>query len=159
MPHTTQFPPPASHKAAVPPGFRCTLRDGGLDVAWVRVTGELDIATAPILEQTLRRAEQRARRIVLDLRELAFMDSSGVHVILAASIRAEQAGSRLVLVRGHAQVDRVLHLTTTSGDLEIVDLDPVEPPVQALIQLAQRERAASARRLSSGGRGVGPDRA
>lgn len=143
MPQTTQAPrSPASHEAVVPPGFRCTLRDGGLDVAWVRVSGELDIATAPILEQTLRRAEQRALRIVLDLRELAFLDSSGVHVILDAALRATAARRRLVLVRGRAQVDRVLDLTAASDDLEIVDLDPVEPPVQALIQLAQRARAA-----------------
>lgn len=143
MPHTKQvLPSPAVHEAAAPPEFRCTLRDGGRDAAWVRVNGELDIATAPILDQTLRRAEQQARRIVLDLRELAFMDTSGRHVILAASLRAQQAGGRLVLVRGRAQVDHVLALTTTPGDLEIVDLNPVEPPVMALLQLAQREHAA-----------------
>jgi anti-sigma B factor antagonist len=143
MPHTDQFPrSPAGYEPSVPLAFRCTLRDGGLDVAWVRVTGELDIATAPILEQTLRRAEQRARRIVLDLRELAFMDTSGVHVIVDGALRATAADRRLVLVRGPAQVDRVLDLTTASDDLEIVDLDPVEPPVQALIQLAHGERAA-----------------
>ena len=131
MPHTKQAPrSPASHDAAVPPGFGCTLRDGGRDVAWVRVTGELDIATAPILEQTLRRAEQRARRIVLDLRELEFMDSSGVHVIVDGALRATAAGRRLVLVRGSAQVDRVFDLTTASDDLEIVDLNPVQPPVK-----------------------------
>ena len=95
-----------------------------------------------MLEQTLRRAEQRARRIVLDLRELAFIDTSGVHVIVDGARRATAARRRLVLVRGRAQVDRVLDLTTASGDLEIVDLDPVEPPVQAPIHLARRERAA-----------------
>ena len=35
------------------PSFDCTLRDGGLDAAWVRVTGELDLATAPILADAL----------------------------------------------------------------------------------------------------------
>jgi hypothetical protein len=55
------------------PGFFCTLRDGGLDTAWVHGAGELDLATAPLLEQTLRRAEIRPR-VVLDLRELAFVD-------------------------------------------------------------------------------------
>ena len=141
MPHTMQFPP-AGHQVAVAPEFRCTLRDGGRDVAWVRVTGELDIATAPILEQTLRAAEQHAARIVLDLRELAFMDSCGVHVILDAAARASADQGRLVLVRGPAQVDRVLELTTASNNLDIVDLDPIQPPVQALIQLAQQQRAA-----------------
>lgn len=128
--------------ASPPPEFRCTLRDGGLDGAWVRVTGELDIATAPQLDRTLRQAEQRAPRIVLDLRELTFMDSAGVHVILQANIRAQQAGRQLVLVRGPSHVDRVLELTQASDNLKTVDLNPVEPPVQALIQLAQRERAA-----------------
>ena len=142
MQFTAQFSPPSSHEVAVAPGFGCTLRGGGGDVAWVRVSGELDIATAPILEQTLRAAEQRAPRIVLDLRALAFMDCSGVHVILDGARRASAAARRLVLVRGRAQVDRVLELTAAGKDLEIVDLDPVEPPVQALIQLAQQERAA-----------------
>ena len=68
------------------------MRDGGLDVAWVRVTGELDIATAPQLKQTFGHTEDRARRVVLDLRELTFMDTSGVHVIVDASVRATPAG-------------------------------------------------------------------
>ena len=72
-------------------------------MARVRVTGELDIATAPILEHTLRAAEQRAARIVLDLRELAFMDSCGVHVILDAAARMSADRGRLVLVCGPAR--------------------------------------------------------
>jgi hypothetical protein len=35
-----------------PPEFGCTLRDSGVDAAWVRVVRELDVATAPQLEQT-----------------------------------------------------------------------------------------------------------
>jgi anti-sigma B factor antagonist len=124
------------------PRFDCTLRDGGLDAAWVRVTGELDIATAPQLEQTLRQAEAWCHRVVLDLRQLTFMDSAGVHVIVNASVRANAAGRRLVLVRGPSHIDRVLDLAQASDSLEIVDLDPVEPPVQALLRLAQGHRAA-----------------
>ncbi len=108
----------------------------------MRVTGELDIATAPQLAEMLGRAEQRCQRVVLDLRQVTFMDSAGVHVILNASLRANAAGRRLVLVRGPAHVDRVLDLTIASDNLEIVDLDPVEPPAQALLKLAQRERMA-----------------
>jgi anti-sigma B factor antagonist len=111
-------------------------------VAWVRVTGELDIATAPQLAQMLGRAEERCQRVVLDLRQVAFMDSSGVRVILDANLRANAAGRRLVLVRGPSHVDRVLDLARASDGLESVDLDPVEPPAQALLKLAQRHRAA-----------------
>ena len=122
--------------------FGLSLRDGGLDAAWVRATGELDIASAPQLEQTLRRAELRARWLVLDLRELTFMDCSGVHVIVNASVRARQAGRRLVVIRGPSRVDRVLVLTDTAAALQIVDLDAAEPPVQALVRIARRDQAA-----------------
>jgi anti-sigma B factor antagonist len=122
-------------------GFGCTLRQSGRDAAWVRVTGELDIATAPQLRQTLREAVLRARRVVLDLRELAFMDCAGIHVILDASNHARQAEGRLVLVRGPSKVDRVLTLTGASDALEIVELDPVAPPAQALVRLAQHAAA------------------
>jgi anti-sigma B factor antagonist len=142
MPPTlVSFGSPDRRAATGFPRFDCTLRSGGLDAAWVRVTGELDIATAPQLAEMLGQAEERCQRVVLDLRELAFMDSSGVHVILEASHRATAAGRGLVLVRGPAHADRVLDLTRAADSLETVDLDPVEPPVLALLKLAQRDAA------------------
>jgi anti-sigma B factor antagonist len=123
--------------AAELPGFRCTLRQSGRDAAWVRVTGELDLATAPQLEQTLCEAELRARRVVLDLRELTFMDCAAMKVVVTAVNHARQAGRQLVLVRGPSQVDRLFALTGASDAVEIVDLDPVAPPVQALVKLGQ----------------------
>jgi anti-anti-sigma factor len=123
------------------PGFRAILRQSGRDAAWVRVAGELDLATAPQLKQTLRVAELRARRVVLDLRELTFIDCAGINAILEASNHARQADGQLVLVRGPLHVDRLFTLTGTSDALEIIDLDPVSPPVQALVKLAQRAAA------------------
>lgn len=119
------------------PGFRCTLRQSGGDAAWVGVTGELDIATAPQLEQTLRKAQLHARRVVLDLGELTFIDCAGIRVVVAASNHGRRAGAHLVLVRGPTQVDRMFTLTGASDALEIVDLDPIAPPVQALVKLPQ----------------------
>jgi anti-sigma B factor antagonist len=113
--------------------FGLSVRDGGLDAAWVRVVGELDIATAPRLAQTLRSAELCARRLVLDLRDVVFMDCCGVQVIVNASIRARQAGGRLVVVRGPSSVDRVFGLTGTAPILEIIDLNAGEPAAQALV--------------------------
>jgi anti-sigma B factor antagonist len=117
---------------ALPPTFSCSWTNGGLDAARVHVAGELDIATTPELERTLRETQLRARLVVLDLRELAFIDSSGVHAIVKASIRAGQDGRRLVLLRGRANVDRVFTLTGSSDQLDIGDVDPVEPPVHSL---------------------------
>jgi anti-sigma B factor antagonist len=131
----------AGRAGELPPAFACSWTDGGRDAAWIHIAGELDLATVSRLEQTLCRAELQARLVVLDLRELAFMDSSGVHAIVSASRRARQAGGRLVLLRGPPNVDRMFVLTGSSGDVEIGDLGSGEPPVQVLLQLADRERA------------------
>ncbi|HSO99550.1 MAG TPA: STAS domain-containing protein [Solirubrobacteraceae bacterium] len=133
------------------PEFRCTFRHGGRDVAWVRAAGELDIAAAPELVRTLGLVEDRARRVVLDLRELTFIDAFGVHVIVDADERARSIGRQLLLVRGPSQVDRMLALTRAHERLTMVHLNPAEPPVQALVQIAARERAHERRwRTASG---------
>lgn len=107
----------------------------GLGAVWVYVAGELDLGTAPQLEQTLREAQRGTRLVVLDLRELAFVDSAGVHVIVDAGIRARRAGCRMIAVRAPAQVDAVFTLIGVTGDVEIVDLDPLHAPVRPLPQL------------------------
>jgi anti-sigma B factor antagonist len=115
---------------ALRPPFACSCTNGGMDTAWVHVRGELDLATTPQLEQTLN--ETQARLVVLDLRELAFIDSCGMHAIVRAGTRARQTGRRLVLVRVPSNVERVFTLTGISGQVEIGDVDPVAPPVHAV---------------------------
>jgi anti-sigma B factor antagonist len=116
---------------ALPPVFACSRTNRGRDAVWVHVVGELDLATAPELERALREARSRARLVVLDLRELAFMDSAGAHVIIEASVCARQRGGRLVLLRTPPDVGRLFTLTGSSGEVEIGDIAPVEPPVRA----------------------------
>ena len=117
----------AARAGALPPPFACSCTSGGLDAARVYVGGELDIATTPQLERTLDASQ--ARLVVLDLRELAFIDGCGIHAIIRAGIRARQAGRRLVLVRVPSNVDRMLALSGSSDKVEIGDVDPVVPPV------------------------------
>jgi anti-sigma B factor antagonist len=94
-------------------------REGGAHVA---LSGELDIATAPKLEEEVHRLEAEGRRlIVLDLRGLEFMDSSGLRALLAADTRARERGARLVIVRGDDRIQRVLRITRLDERLEIVD--------------------------------------
>jgi anti-anti-sigma factor len=114
----------------------CSCALDGLGAAWVHADGELDMATVPLLGRTLGKAQPHARLVVLDLRELAFMDSCGAHLIVDASIHARRAGRRLVLLRAPSRVDAVFNLIGRSGDLEIIDLDLSEPPVQVLLRLA-----------------------
>ncbi|MGO9886299.1 MAG: STAS domain-containing protein [Solirubrobacteraceae bacterium] len=102
------------------------------------VAGELDIATVPQLDRMLRESQVEARLVVLDLRELEFMDSCGAHALVGHAVRARKAGRRLVLLRGRVIVDRMLTLTGCSGDLEIGDMDQVESAVAA--RLGDEER-------------------
>jgi len=123
----------ASRAAALRP-FVCST-GGGLDAAWVHVAGALDLATSPQLERTLE--EAAARLVVLDMRDVGFMDCSGVHTIVGASQRAREEGRRLILLRGTPNVDRVFALTGSSDDIEIGDIDPlVDLPGQLHLQFA-----------------------
>jgi anti-anti-sigma factor len=102
-----------------PPAFECSWTDAAVDVGWVHVAGELDIATTPELERALRESYPRGRLVVLDLRELEFIDSSGVHAIVNASLCARQTGRRLVVLSGPPNVDRMFALTGTADGVEI----------------------------------------
>jgi anti-anti-sigma factor len=119
----------------LPAAFDCSWANGGLDAAWVHLAGELDIATTPQLAAALRAL--RARLVVLDLREPAFMDSCGVHAIVDASIRARNVGRRILLLAGPPAVDRVFTLTESSDDVVYGDIHPVEPSAQALMKLVE----------------------
>jgi len=75
------------------------------------LSGELDVVSAPELELCLNEvmAEPHAR-VVLDLSELAFVDSAGVSVLIKAKQDAESGGRTLVLGRPTEQVHRVFAL-------------------------------------------------
>jgi anti-anti-sigma factor len=125
---------------AAPP-FVCSWRIGGWDSAWVQVAGELDLASSPQFRQRLGEAQQAVRLVVLDLRELCFIDSSGVHVILDAADAARRYAGRLLIVRGPAPVDRVLTLTDVDKQVVIFDLAPSEP-APARLRVLPPERMA-----------------
>ncbi len=98
---------------------RTSDRPDGIHVV---LSGELDLATAPKLEDELRRVEEAGPGIiVVDLQALSFMDSSGLRALLAADARSREAGRRFVLVRGDERVQRVLRITRLDERLEIVE--------------------------------------
>ena len=57
----------------------------------------------------------------MDLRELEFLDSTGLSVLVKANRRAVEAGQRFALVRGGPQVQRLLELTGVADRLTVVD--------------------------------------
>jgi anti-anti-sigma factor len=103
--------------------FDVTIEERG-DTIHVTLLGELDISTAPRLEEDLRRAEAgNPALLILDLSRLEFMDSTGLRLLIGADSRAREAGRRLVLIRGNEMVQRVLRVTRLDERLEIVS-DP-----------------------------------
>ena len=79
-------------------------------------TGELDIATAPALEHELERAfGDGSDRVVLDLRELEFIDSSGLRSMLIARRMADSAGAQFALIAGDRALQRTLEIAGIHG--------------------------------------------
>jgi anti-anti-sigma factor len=132
----------AGFNAGLVAAFVCHVTHDESDAACIQLRGELDLATAPRLERVLGDAERRGLMIVVDLRGLAFIDVSGVHVIAAASVRARSAGRALLVVRDCSQVDRVFRLTGAGEVAQFVDLAPAEPPIQALVHASKGILAA-----------------
>ena len=96
-------------------------------VAVIAATGELDLSGAEALESELERlaGEPQLGTVVLDMRGLEFMDSSGLRLVVLADMRAHETGRRFALVRGPETVHRVFEITRMSERLEFV-ADPAE---------------------------------
>jgi anti-sigma B factor antagonist len=94
--------------------------------AVVALEGDLDLAGAATLEREL--AGLQDATVVVDLRGLGFIDSSGLRALAVAALRAKGAGRRFALVPGAAQVMRVFDITRMRERLDFV-ADPGEVTV------------------------------
>lgn len=85
------------------------------------VRGELDLSTVDYLRDFLRREEARAPTVVVDLRELQFIDSSGLSLMVSEQQRAQEDGFRFAIAVGGAPaVQRLFELTGLQGTLTLV---------------------------------------
>jgi anti-sigma B factor antagonist len=101
--------------------FRVEVRRDG-EAAVVSVSGELDLASGPELETELDRlAGPETKLVVIDLRQLDFMDSTGLSIIVRAHQRMAGEGCEMGLVKGSQQVQRLLDLTGVAERLRLVD--------------------------------------
>jgi anti-anti-sigma factor len=94
-----------------------TSRTGATTV--IALAGELDLAGTSALEQELAAVEGGA--VVLDLRGLEFMDSTGLRAIMVAARDAERDGGRFALVPGNEPVMRLFDVTRMRERLPFVD--------------------------------------
>lgn len=101
--------------------FRVEARSQG-QAQILAVSGELDLAAAASLEEELDRVlEAGSPVIVVDLKELDFIDSTGLSVLVRAHQRAQESGLELGLVNPGAQVERLLSLTGLAQRLTLSD--------------------------------------
>ena len=115
-------PPPGTEDAAPP--FEIEERRAGIR-ALVGMSGHLDFSAAPRLGDAIDRLlEARAHELWVDLRELVFIDSTGLAALIGARRRADAAGAKLRLVVERGPVRDVLEL----GRMDRVFQLATEPP-------------------------------
>lgn len=97
------------------------VEDGDLVV--LRLTGELDLASAYSLDDAID-AFRSPSHVVIDMRGVTFIDSTGLRCLLRANGLAERRGIELTIVRGPRQVAEVFRLSGLDKHLPLAD----EPP-------------------------------
>ena len=92
------------------------------DTASIRPVGDLDLGTVPILAgQVAQLRKAGCRQLIFDLRDLAFIDSSGLRFLLVCHAESDQDGFTMALVPGPPAVQRLFELTDTRDRLPFID--------------------------------------
>ena len=99
--------------------LRCeTVRNG--HAAWVQPFGELDLDSVHRVEAALEELrEAECPEVVLDLRGLTFMDSTGLRLVIRWDTAARENGFRFAIVPGRDVVQRVFRLTGMDSHLDL----------------------------------------
>jgi anti-sigma B factor antagonist len=87
----------------------------------VRLSGEIDLAAVEAVETELLPLEERFPTVILDLRGVTFLDSTGLRTIVSADARARKNAFELKIVRGPEQVQKILYLAGLDKILPLVD--------------------------------------
>jgi anti-sigma B factor antagonist len=85
----------------------------------VALSGDVDLATATVVDDELRRAEQSEDLVVLDLGQVTFMDSTGLRMVISADQRLRERGASLKIQHVPPQVSRLFELVGVSEYLGI----------------------------------------
>jgi anti-sigma B factor antagonist len=95
----------------------------------VSAWGEIDLDTAGRLDQQLREVlDSGFKRVVLDLRNVSFLDSTGLRTVIRVHSASRDAGVEFALVSGPAPVQRLFSLTGTDDTLRFIDATDVDRP-------------------------------
>jgi anti-sigma B factor antagonist len=106
--------------------FDTRERDGS---AVVRLIGELDLGEAETLQAELDRLRANGlSQLTLDLRELDFVDSTGLHLLMRLRESCERDQLTLQLVPGPPAVQRLFQITGTDVHFTFADAQPAPAP-------------------------------
>lgn len=100
------------------PSFKVETVERGPHVHVV-VSGEIDIKTAPELEAAI--VDRVGDHLVVDVTEVAFIDSTGLRVLATVRTRTGENGGRLVIVApDNSAVARTIRLAGMAADFQVV---------------------------------------
>jgi len=101
----------------------CSMRaDRDFDTATLRLSGEFDLACEERFQEEFDEAlSEPARSVVLDLRGLDFMDSTGLRILVQIDARARRDKFEFVVLSGDGHVRYVLRESGLDGVLPVVD--------------------------------------
>jgi anti-sigma B factor antagonist len=92
--------------------FSLEFVTAGGDCAALRAVGEIDVYTAPRLrEHVIDLIDNGVRHLVADLREVTFLDSTGLAALIGSLKRLRAHGGSLTLVIGEGRVFRIFRVT------------------------------------------------
>lgn len=91
--------------------FHVTTRQEAGELTVIEVTGEADLYTAPQLRAALLNALETTKWLAVDLKQVAYLDSTALGVLIGALKRARDAQGELCLLNPPPQVQRVLEVT------------------------------------------------
>lgn len=90
--------------------------------AVLRANGEIDLATVDLLDKAVGNAlDEGLNRVIIDLSQVSFMDSTGIRSLLGNSQRVTDSGGELSVVLSGGSVARTLSVTGVDSLLRIFD--------------------------------------
>ena len=108
-------------------------------VVVLSVSGEVDLANAPSLRAHLKTAIETADFVVVDLKDLKYIDSSGIKALLDAHGTFAPRGRSIVLAAVSPMVQRVWEI------LRLEQVIPVFPTVATAVESFHRDNGAAGR--------------
>jgi anti-anti-sigma factor len=105
---------------AAPGNFDVAIRRKASTLV-VAPRGEIDLATVGLVRQAVEREQHPGDDLVVDLREVGFLDTSGLRYVLELTERAARDGFDLQLVKGPRPVQRVFEVAGVEPRLPFVD--------------------------------------